>query len=171
MQEFEERLDCAKKTPSPIVFQRGTHESGPLFKVRIGAQIKSKRPIIPKSSEEPEKGFAERCKMQMLCEKVVHPFDAKREDEHAYFRRLQANREKTALAFEPGDQRAIADAIGADKAKSAPAATTKGTEESAAEMMRRAYVSCVGSVCVGSEIGGGDQTYTWQHRRRENVRW
>mmetsp|Transcript_2740 Transcript_2740/g.7602 ORF Transcript_2740/g.7602 Transcript_2740/m.7602 type:complete len:428 (-) Transcript_2740:405-1688(-) len=138
-QEFEERLECAKKTSCPLVFQRGAHESGAQFKTRITAQLKCRKPIIPRSADEPEKGFAERCKMQVSCDKVVHPFDPKREDEHAYFRRLHANREKTALVFEPGDEKAIVDAIGVEKKKgSDPYALAPAAEETGAEIMAKA---------------------------------
>jgi len=137
--EFEERLEVAKKSPCPLIFQRGAHESGAHFKTRLGAQTKCRKPILPRSSDEPDKGFADRCKMQVVCEKIVHPFDPKREDEHGYFRRLQANKEKSALAFEPGDKKAIDDAIGVEREKKAPSTKEVASDEpSAAELMQQA---------------------------------
>ena len=69
---------------------------------------------MPRSADEPEKGFHMRLDMQAACEHVVHPFDPEREDEKGYYRRLQACKDKTALVFEPGDKRAIVAAIGED---------------------------------------------------------
>jgi len=134
--DFDERLETSKKTPSALVFQRGAHESGPQFKTRLAGQLKCRKPIIPRSAEEPEKGFAERCKMQVAVDKVIHPFDPKREDEHLYFRRLTANKEKSALVFEPGDKVAIVDAIGEEKAKKAEPAAAAGP--AAADLMAEA---------------------------------
>ena len=119
VQEFECRMEMAKKSPSPLIFPRGTHESGAQFHTRLQAQLKSKRPIVPRSIDEPDKGFSERCRLQPKCEKVIHPFDPKREDEQLYLRRLMANSQKSALAFEPGDKRAIDDAIGTEHKQTA----------------------------------------------------
>jgi len=52
--------------------------------------------------------------------KVIHPFDPKREDEKQYARRLEANKTRTALAFEPGDMKAIDAAIVVEKVSHEP---------------------------------------------------
>jgi len=137
--EFEERLDVCKKTPCPLVFMRGAHESGAQFKTRMSNQIKCKRPILPKSAQEPEKGFADRCKQQTQCEQVIHNFDPEREDEHTYFRRLQVHREKTGLGFEPGDKQALTKWLGEEKEKPVAAkAAEKTEEEGGAAIMKKA---------------------------------
>merc|ERR1719421_1085775 len=118
MQEFEDRLALAKKL-TVLIFPRGTHESAQHFKQRLQAQAKSKRPILPQSQGEPDKGFKERCDMQPACARVIHPFDSKREDEKAYIRRLHANKERTALGFEPGDLDAIKAVLGEVKHEAA----------------------------------------------------
>ena len=109
--EFEERIAAAKKI-NTLIFPRGHHEKPDHWKARLQFAKKSKRVILPKSAEEPEKGFHMRVDMAPICEHIVHPFDPEREDEHGFMRRLKACHEKTALVFEPGDTRAIEDAIG-----------------------------------------------------------
>ena len=51
--------------------------------------------------------------MQAQCSYVVHPYDASREDEKLYLRRLQAQKAKAGLGFEPGDERAVTRVVGA----------------------------------------------------------
>lgn len=110
--EFEERLALCKKTPCLIVFPRGDEENGVQFRTRMGHQARARRPILPKAAGEPEKGFVERCKLQLSCERVIHPFDPKREDVPGYFRRLSAHKERYGLSFQPGDKKALDTALG-----------------------------------------------------------
>ena len=112
--EFEERLSAAKKV-AVIIFPRGKFESNPNWKLRLAAQMKSKRPILPKAEEEGDRGFKERCEYQPSCAKVMHPYDPKREDTDGYHRRLEANKEKTGVSFEPGDIKAVDAILGKPK--------------------------------------------------------
>jgi len=114
--EFEERLAAAKKSPT-LLFPRGAHESNAQWKVRLGFAAKCKRTILPRSSDEPERGFRDRCEAQLSCMKVMHPYDPKREDEKSFYRRIEANKERTAFAFEPGDTKAINGVLGEEKQK------------------------------------------------------
>ena len=109
--EFEERLAIAKKS-SILIFPRGAHESNAHYKARLNIAKTCRRIIMPKSAEEPERGFHMRIDAQLSNEYVIHPFDPEREDEHLYMRRLQAHKERTGLNFEPGDNKAIVNAIG-----------------------------------------------------------
>ena len=68
---------------------------------------------MPRSEGEPARGFSLRCEMQAQCSYAVHPFDASREDEKLYLRRLQAQKVKAGLGFEPGDERAVTRVVGA----------------------------------------------------------
>ena len=114
--QFEERLAAAKKSPT-LLFPRGAHESNAQWKVRLGFAAKCKRTILPRSSDEPERGFRDRCEAQLSCMKVMHPYDPKREDEKSFYRRIEANKERTAFAFEPGDTKAINGVLGEEKQK------------------------------------------------------
>jgi hypothetical protein len=109
--EFEERLGVAKACAA-LVFPRGTHESPENFKTRMSRQKKCKRSIMPRSKGEPTKGFDFRCEVQILCGYVIHPYDGARESEALFGRRLQAQKAKSGLGFEPGDERAVNNVMG-----------------------------------------------------------
>jgi len=137
--EFEERLALCKKTPCLVVFPRGDAENGVQFRTRMGHQARARRPILPKAAGEPEKGFAERCKLQLSCERVIHPFDPKREDVPGYFRRLSAHKERYGLSFEPGDKKALDAALGLEKKPlAAGIVDVSDPPESAAALMKKA---------------------------------
>ena len=132
--EFVERLAVAKACAA-LVFPRGAHESPMLFAERLRRQKGSKRPIMPRSKGEVEKGFSFRCEIQALCTCVVHPYDAAREDEAGFLRRLQAHQAKTALGFEPGDVIAVSKVLGPpSKASEAAAGEAREVEERADSM-------------------------------------
>jgi len=112
--EFEERLAKAKEV-QVMIFPRGKHETNAHWKLRLSNAAKTKLPIMPKSADEPERGFQDRCQMQRSCSRVIHPFDPEREDQRGYTRRLEANKQRSGLGFEPGDNKAINAVLGEPK--------------------------------------------------------